>query len=60
MLIKMLCECRGSEDGYAVRLFRDGVIYDVAESLAREMVRLKHAVVVESLEDLPVLASEAV
>ena len=48
MLIKMLEERRGSEDGHSVKRFYAGQEYDVADTLAREFVSKQWAVDVEA------------
>lgn len=38
MLIKMNATRRGSEDGFAIRCFEKGVVYNVADSLAHYFI----------------------
>lgn len=38
MLIKMNATRRGSEDGFAVKCFEKGVVYDIADSLAHYFI----------------------
>jgi hypothetical protein len=47
MYVRMLQTRRGSEDGFAVRRFYEGCVYDVADTLARIFINARWAVACE-------------
>jgi hypothetical protein len=48
-LIKMLETRKGTEDGFTIRQFYEGEVYDVRENLARTFFAAGHAIKVRRL-----------